>query len=128
MRRYMRCELSRQIYSMGLTLLSGGRTLTNVNRSRLCLCILCQFNSRPVGLLSESTTGSYLVLSGPANDLVAFELVVFDCVLCFVAVPVSGSHSKCAGLTRSTETVSTLAFIRIFMTLPFLTMTLFGLS
>ena len=59
---------------MGLMLLSGGRTLTNVSRSRLCMCILCQFNSRPVGLLSESTTGSYLVLSGPANDLGGLQI------------------------------------------------------
>ena len=59
---------------------------------------------------------------------VVFEFVVFDCVLRCVAVPVAGSHSKCAGLTRSRETVSTLPLIRIFMTLPLLTMTLYGPS
>ena len=37
-------------------------------------------------------------------------------------IPVSGSLSKCAGLTRSRETVSFLPFISIFMTLPLLTM------
>ena len=47
---------------------SGGRTLTNFCRCRLSLCIFCQFYSCPVGLLRESTTGSYLVLSGPANN------------------------------------------------------------
>ena len=68
---------------------------------------------------------SFLV---PRTISVVFELVVFDCVLRFVAVPVSGSHLKCAGLARSTETVSTLPLIRIFMTLPFLTMTMYGPS
>ena len=94
----LRCELSRKIYSMGLMLRSGGRTLTML---------------------------VFLVLR---SILLAFEFVVFACVLRFVAVPVFGSHSKCAGLTRSTETDSTLPFIRIFMTLPFLTMTLYGPS
>ena len=126
MRRYIRCELSRQIYSMGLMLWSGGQYLTNFSRCRLCLCILCQFNSRPVGLLSESATGCYLVLSSLANNLSSLQFVVFNFVLRFVAVP--GSHSKCAGLPRLAETVSTLPFIMIFMTLPFLTMTLYGPS
>ena len=105
---------------------SSGRTLTNFSRCRLCLCILCQFNSRPVWVrVLLDFTWSFLV---PQTIPVAFEFVVFDCVLRFAAVPVSGPHSKCAGLTRSTETVSTLLFIRIFMTLPFLTMTLYGPS
>ena len=56
------------------------------------------------------------------------ECVVFGCVLRFISVPVSGSHSKCAGLTRSTKTVSTLPFMRIFITLPLLEMTLYGPS
>ena len=57
-----------------------------------------------------------------------FELVCFDGVVRCVIVPVAGSHSKCAGLTRSYDTVSTLPFIRIFITLPLLTMTLYGPS
>ena len=89
MRRYIRCELSRQIYCMGSMLLNGGRTLTNVSRCRLYLCILCQFNSRPVRLLSESTTGSYVVLSGLANDLCSLQIRRFRlsftlcCCTCF---------------------------------------------
>ena len=59
---------------------------------------------------------------------VVFELVRFDGVVRCVIVPVVGSHSKCAGLTRSNETVSTLPFIRIFITLPLITMTLYGPS
>ena len=59
---------------------------------------------------------------------VVFKLVRFDGVVCCVVVPVASSHSKCAGLTRSNETVSTLPFIRIFITLPLLTMTLYGPS
>ena len=56
------------------------------------------------------------------------ECVVFCCVLrsTSVGLPVSGAHTKCAGLTRSTETVSTLPFMRIFIILPLLEMTLFG--
>ena len=41
-------------------------------------------------------------------------------------VPVVGSQSRCAGLPQSNETVSTLPFIRIFMTLPLLATTLYG--
>ena len=65
--RYIRCELSRQIYSMGLMLWIDGWTFTKF--SRCSLCILFRFNSCPVRLLSESATGPYSVLSGPANDL-----------------------------------------------------------
>ena len=61
----------------------------------------------------------------PLTIPVAFELVLFDGVVRCVVVPVAGSHSKCAGLTRSNETVSRLLpFIKIFMTLLLLTMTL----
>ena len=111
MRRYIRCELFRQIYSVSLMLWSSDQILTIFNRCRLCLFIRCQFNSRPVGILSESTTGFNLVLRDPSNDL--SSLLIFDCVLRCVAVPVSGSH---------------LPFIRIFMTVPLLTMTLYGPS
>ena len=89
MLRYIRCELSRQIYSMGLMLWSRGQTLTNFSRCRLCLCILCQFNTRPSGLLSESTTGSYLVFSGPANGPGCLQICRFRlrftlcCCTCF---------------------------------------------
>ena len=41
---------------------------------------------------------------------VVFEFVVFCYILRFISVPVSASHSKCAGLPRSIVTVSTLAF------------------
>ena len=57
-----------------------------------------------------------------------FECVVFGCFLRFISVPVSGSHSKYTGLTRSTETVSTLPFIKIFIILPLLEMTLYSPS
>ena len=89
MRRYIRCELSRQIYSMGLMLWSGGRTLTNFSRYRLCQCILCQFNSRPVRLLRESTTGSYLILFGSAKSPGSLRIRCFRlrftlcCCTCF---------------------------------------------
>ena len=92
MRLYIRCELLRQIYSVSLMLC--GQILT-----RLCMFIHCRFSSRPVGILSESTTGFYLVLGIPLIISVVFEFVVFGCVLRCVTVPVSGSHSKCAGLT-----------------------------
>ena len=49
------------------------------------------------------------------------------CLRCIV-VPVVGSHSICAGLTRSKETVSTLPLTRIFITLPLLATTLYGPS
>ena len=62
----------------------------------------------------------------PLTIPVVFELVLFDGVVRCVVVPVAGSHSKCAGLTRSNET--TLPFIRISKTLPLLTMTLYGPS
>ena len=38
MRRYIRCELFGQIYSMGLMLWSSGQILTNFNSVRPCLC------------------------------------------------------------------------------------------
>ena len=51
----------------------------------------------------------------PLAILVVFELCfLFGFVRCVVG-PVLGSHSKCAGLTQSNETVSTLPFIRIFI-------------
>ena len=74
MQRYIRFELSRRIYSMGLMLWSDGQTLTNFSHCRLCLCILLQFTSRPVGLLIKSATGSFLVFSGPANDLSSLRI------------------------------------------------------
>ena len=64
----------------------------------------------------------------PLAILVVFELCfLFGVVRCVVG-PVVGSHSKCAGVTRSNETVSTLPLIRIFMTLPLLARTLYGPS
>ena len=163
MRRYIRCELFGQIYSIGLMLWpSSGQILTNFNRVIPCLCIRWRFSSLPVGISGESTTGFNLVLWYPSNyfslrilhfrlrftlchctcfrllgliwsygiplTISVFEFFIFGCVLRCVTVPVSDSHSKCAGLTRSRETVSTLPFIRIFMSLPLLTMTLFGPS
>ena len=59
---------------------------------------------------------------------VFYEFFVLFCDLRCLSVLVSGSLSKCAGLTRSRGTVSTLPLIRIFMTLQLLTMTLYGPS
>ena len=97
MRRYIRCELFRQIYSVGLMLWSSSQILTNFNCCRPCLFIRCRFNSRPVRLLSESATGFYLVLWDLSSYLSSLLIRLFCCVLRCVAVPVSGSHSKCAG-------------------------------
>ena len=71
-------------------------------------------------------------LGGPCGFLleilVVFELCgLFGVVRCMF-IPVVGSHSRCAGLTRSKETVSTLPFTRIFMTLPLFATTLYGPS
>ena len=54
------------------------------------------------------------VLGGPCgfllDVLVAVDLFGLFGVLRCIVVPVVGSHSRCAGLTRSKETVSTLPF------------------
>ena len=120
--RYIRFKLLRQLYSYSFLLWSSGQVCTIFSRFRLCRC---RFNTRPVGPLSVRASGSCVF---PLTIPVVFELVLFDGVVCCVVVPVAGSHSKCAGLTRFNETVSTLPFIRIFMTLPLLTMTLYGPS
>ena len=64
------------------------------------------------------------VLGGPCgfllDVLVAVDLRGLLGVLRCIVVPVVGSHSRCAGLTRSKETVSTLPLTRIFITLPLL--------
>ena len=72
------------------------------------------------------------VLGGPCgfllDVLVAVDLFGLFGVLRCIVVPVVGSHSRCAGLTRSKETVSTLPLTRIFITLPLLATTLYGPS
>ena len=67
-------------------------------------------------------------LRGPRAIPTGFGFIVFDYVLRFVFVPDSDLYSKCTELTRSIETVSTLPFIRISITLPVLEMTLYGPS
>ena len=71
-------------------------------------------------------------LGGPCgfllDVLVAVDFRGLLGVLRCIVVPVVGSHSICAGLTRSKETVSTLPLTRIFITLPFLATTLYGPS
>ena len=120
--RYIRCKFVRQFYSHSSLLWSSGQICTMFSRFRLCRC---RFNTSPVGPLSVRASGSCeFLLTIP----VVFELLLFDGVVRCVVVPVAGSHSKCAGLTRSNENVSTLRFIRIFITLPLLTITLYGPS
>ena len=72
MRRYIRCELLRQIYSVSLMLC--GQILTNLSRCRLCLFMRCRFSSCFVGILNESTTGFYLVLRYPSSHLSSLRI------------------------------------------------------
>ena len=58
----------------GVNLMLCGQILTNFNRGRLCLCIRCRFNSRPVRVLSEITNGFYLFLRDPSNDLSSLRI------------------------------------------------------
>ena len=62
----------------------------------------------------------YCSLRVPRMIPTILEFVVFFCVLRSTSLPLSGAHSKCAALTRSIETVSTLPLMRIFKILSLL--------
>ena len=121
--RYIRFKLVRQFYSIAFC--CGA-----VAKFVLCLVALDCVDFSLTHVLLDLWVCVLLGASGscvfPLTIPVVFELVLFDGVVRCVVVPVAGSHSKCAGLTRSNET--TLPFIRISMTLPLLTMTLYGPS
>ena len=106
MRRYIRGYLLRQIYSISIMLFSSSQIRTMLNRHRPCLCL--RFSSLLFGILFESRF--------PSNCHSIFEFFVLVCVSRCFSVPMAGSLSKCAGFTRSRETVSTLPLTRIFMT------------
>ena len=122
---YIRFKFVRQFYSYSFLLWSSGQICTMFSRFRL---YRCRFNTRPVGPLSVGLLGVSGSCEFPLTIPVVYELVRFDGVVSCVILPVASSHSKCAGLTLSNETVSTLPFIRIFITLLLLTMTLYGPS
>ena len=115
MRRYISIVSVRQVDFNIYLLWDCGRFLTASDCRRL-FCV----DSRPVGRRSVRTTRS----GGPCgfllDVLVAVDLRGLLGVLRCIVVPVVGSHSICAGLTRSKETVSTLPLTRIFITLPLL--------
>ena len=79
---------------------SSGQILTNFSRCRLCLFIRCVDLTLALSGFWVRVLLNFIWSFGiPLTISVVFEFVVFGCVLRCVAVPFSGSHLKCAGLT-----------------------------
>ena len=91
--------LFRQVCSSRWGLWSDRWTRTSGSCRKLSFGTLVRFDSLPNWLRSSFTVGSLLLLMCPRMIPAALELVVFFSFLRSTALLLSGTHSKCAGLT-----------------------------